>query len=50
VLEGVRREIGRIDGTVRALVERARPRALQVAVLSRWDMNRAVATDGARSA
>jgi signal transduction histidine kinase len=31
VLEGVRREIGRIDGTVRALLERARPRALQVA-------------------
>jgi PAS domain S-box-containing protein len=31
VLEGVRHEIGRIDGTVRALLERARPRALQVA-------------------
>src|SRR5919112_2294478 len=31
VLEGVRREIGRIDGTVRALLERARPRALQIA-------------------
>jgi PAS domain S-box-containing protein len=30
VLENVRREIGRIDGTVRALLERARPRALQL--------------------
>lgn len=34
VLEGVRREIGRIDGTVRALLERARPRALQIAPAS----------------
>ena len=34
VLEGVRREIGRIDGTVRALLERARPRALQIAIAS----------------
>ncbi len=29
-LEGVRREVGRIDATVRALLERARPRALNI--------------------
>jgi PAS domain S-box-containing protein len=34
VLEGVRREVGRIDATVHALLDRARPRALNFRVAS----------------
>ena len=39
-LEGVRREVVRIDATVRALLERARPRALKTAPTSLTDVVR----------